>query len=454
MNGSEIKLKKKLNKKCFYHKEQEDISDRIIVAMSALIGLFLISKTVFAERLYSDRRYDMIDNLLFKHFKAIGDIKSVIAGASNIEDALRECVHIIRDVSNAETAVIWYYDKNGDKTLHPIFAQGEHTFIEGTVCPGEGIVGKVFAESTSAFLPDGQENDNIRSLICVPLENSYETLGCIQFINRRDGSSFTQEDADVCEIMAMLAATAIDENGLDIGVIEQKPVILSLRGVIKDFKNGDTVTRVLRGVDLDVYESELLVILGESGCGKSTMLNIIGGMDQLTEGEFRFNGEDYSHASEKVLTEYRRNNIGFIFQSYNLMPNLTAIQNLRFIAELKKDSDDPERMLDWVGLSSRRNNYPSQMSGGQQQRVSIARALVKKPKLILADEPTAALDYATGIEVLSIIEKVASTGTSILMVTHNEEITKMANRVIRMRGGIIEEVFVNRHPLKATDLVW
>ncbi len=396
----------------------------------------------------------MIDKSLFRHFKAIGDIKSAISGATNVEDALRECVHIIRGVSNAETAVIWYYDKNGDEKLHPIFAQGEHTFIENALSPGEGIVGKVFAESTAVFLPDGIAEENIHSLICVPLENSYETLGCVQFINRKDGERFTEDDANVCEIMAMLAATAIDESGLDVGVIERKNVILSLRGVVKDFKNGDTVTRVLRGVDLDVYEGELLVILGESGCGKSTMLNIIGGMDKLTEGEFRFYGEDYSNAPEKVLTEYRRNNIGFIFQSYNLMPNLTAIQNIRFIAELKKDSDDPEKMLELVGLSARRNNYPSQMSGGQQQRVSIARALVKKPKLILADEPTAALDYATGIEVLSIIEKVAATGTSILMVTHNEEITKMANRVIRMRGGIIEEVYVNRHPLKATELVW
>ena len=154
------------------------------------------------------------------------------------------------------------------------------------------------------------------------------------------------------------------------------------------------------------------------------------------------------------MTEYRCDHIGFIFQSYNLMPNLTAIQNLRFIAELRNDSDDPERVLEWVGLTSRRNNYPSQMSGGQQQWVSIARALVKQPSLILADEPTATLDYATSIEVLSIIEKVAATETSILMVTHNEEITKMANRVIRMSGGVIDEVLVNRNPLKAAELVW
>ena len=182
----------------------------------------------------------MIDKSLFRHFKAIGDIKKAIAGATNVEDALRECVHIIRDVSNAETAVIWYFDKNGDKKLHPIFAQGEHTFIENLLSPGEGIVGKAFNDRAAVFLPDGIAEENIRSMICVPLENSYETLGCVQFINRKDGSRFTEDDADVCEIMAMLAATAIDESGLDVGVIEQKNVILSLRGVVKDFKNGDT----------------------------------------------------------------------------------------------------------------------------------------------------------------------------------------------------------------------
>lgn len=396
----------------------------------------------------------MIEKTLFKYFKAIGDIKSAISGAADLEEALRQCVQIIRDVSGAETAIIWYYDKNGDKMLHPIYAKGAHTFIEKNVAPGEGTVGKTFLYSEAQFSPDGKTKDSETKEICVPLSNSFETIGCIQFTGKLDGSGYTDNDADICEIMAMLAATAIDESGLDVGISEPKPVILSLRGVTKEFENGDTVTKVLKGVDLDVYEGELLVVLGESGCGKSTMLNIVGGMDMLTDGKFTFRETDFSSAPEKLLTEYRREHIGFIFQSYNLMPNLTAIQNLRFIAELKKNSDDPHKMLELVGLTTRANNYPSQMSGGQQQRVSIARALVKRPELILADEPTAALDYTTGIEVLSIIEKVAATGTSVMMVTHNEEITKMANRVIRMRGGVVDEVMVNRHPLKATDLVW
>ena len=407
----------------------------------------------------------MAESVMMKHFRAIGDIKTAIAQAENLEEALETCVQIIRSVTRAEHAVVWYYDREGDKKLHPAYSLGPNILAPAAIAPGEGVVGRVFEEDSPVCLLDykaenadqaqaGFQDADIKSMLCVPLDSGYGILGCIQFVNKSDGTLFSQEDADLSEIMAMLAAIAIDENGLDLGVCAPKPVIITLRGVTKTFKNGDTATRVLRGVDLDVYEGELLVILGESGCGKSTLLNIIGGMDQLTGGSFTFMGQDYSKASEKQLTKYRREYIGFIFQAYNLMPNLTARQNLKFIAELKKDSEDCDRMLELVGLTERRNNYPSQMSGGQQQRVSIARALVKRPKLILADEPTAALDYATSIEVLTVIEQVAAAGTSILMVTHNEEITKMANRVVRMRGGVIDEIKLNRHPVKAAELVW
>ena len=252
----------------------------------------------------------------------------------------------------------------------------------------------------------------------------------------------------------MLAAIAIDDKGLNLGFTEEKKVIISLRGVTKTFGSGETQIQILKGVNLDVREGEFLVILGESGCGKSTMLNIIGGMDQLTTGTFLFNGEDYSHADDNQLTMYRRNSVGFIFQAYNLMPTLTAEENLNFIGELCENPMDAQQALDSVGLLGRKDNYPSQMSGGQQQRVSIARALMKKPRVILADEPTAALDYETSIEVLTVLEEVIKAGTTMLMVTHNEEIAKMANRVIRMKGGVVAEVIVNRHPASAKELVW
>ena len=241
---------------------------------------------------------------------------------------------------------------------------------------------------------------------------------------------------------------------MNLGFAEEKKSIISLRNVTKTFGMGENELQVLKGVNLDIREGEFLVILGESGCGKSTMLNIIGGMDQLSTGTFLFDGKDYSKADEKTLTEYRRHSVGFIFQAYNLMPTLTAEENLDFIGELCEKPMNAAEALECVGLAQRKDNYPAQMSGGQQQRVSIARALVKKPRIILADEPTAALDYETSIEVLTVLEDVIKSGTTLVMVTHNEEIAKMANRVIRMKGGVVAEVIVNRHPASAKELVW
>ena len=255
-------------------------------------------------------------------------------------------------------------------------------------------------------------------------------------------------------IMAMMAAIALGENESIAEPWEPGEVVMRLRDITREFQNGDIITKVLKGVNLDVYEGEFLVLLGESGCGKSTLLNIIGGMDSATSGEFSYLGKDLSSATQEELTEFRRDNVGFIFQSYNLMPNLTALQNLKLIAELVDDPMDADEALEVVGLDDRKRNYPSQMSGGQQQRVSIARALVKNPKVILADEPTAALDYATSVEVLQVMEEVVKSGTTMVMVTHNEEITRMADRVVRMRDGRMYEVTINRHPAHATDLVW
>ena len=234
----------------------------------------------------------------------------------------------------------------------------------------------------------------------------------------------------------------------------EQQAIITVKDLRTYFYSDKRCNKVLNGVSFELYKGRTLCVVGESGCGKSTILNIIGGMDKLTGGSFLFDGVDYSNADEKTLTMYRRHSVGFIFQAYNLMPTLTAKENLEFIGELCEDPMDAEDALERVGLLGRKDNYPSQMSGGQQQRVSIARALMKKPRLILADEPTAALDYETSIEVLTVLEDVIKAGTTMLMVTHNEEIAKMANRVIRMKGGVVAEVIVNRHPAAAKELVW
>ncbi|MBQ9272190.1 MAG: ABC transporter ATP-binding protein [Mogibacterium sp.] len=219
--------------------------------------------------------------------------------------------------------------------------------------------------------------------------------------------------------------------------------------------SGEEIRRILKGVDLDVFPGELVVVLGESGCGKSTLLNIIGGMDLMTEGSLLVEGKDMSRPTEYELTEYRREYIGFIFQAYNLMPNLSAYENIEFIGEISDDPMDSMEALKMVGLGDKADSMPSALSGGQMQRVSIARALVKNPKIILADEPTAALDYDTSIKVLKVIEDIVRTrSTTVLMVTHNPEIAKMANRVVKLRDGKISSIRVNLHPLHAMDLVW
>ena len=244
-------------------------------------------------------------------------------------------------------------------------------------------------------------------------------------------------------------------NGTLAAADDQKKVIVSLRGVTKEYPSGESVIKVLKGIDLDIYEHEFLVILGESGCGKSTMMNIIGGMDFLTDGSIVVEGRDISHPDEKELTQYRRDYVGFVFQSYNLMPNLTAKENVEFIAEISQNPISADEAIEKVGLSERASNYPSQMSGGQQQRVSIARALVKNPTLILADEPTAALDFATSQEVLSVIEDVVrNQGKTVVMITHNDEIGKMADRVVRLKDGKVSAIRVNLHPLSAKELLW
>ena len=407
----------------------------------------------------------MIENAMLGYFKAIGSLQSVISNASTLDEALRDGLKTIVDNSTAEGAVLWYVDKEGDGNLHPYYWIGPIDLTSKLHAPGEGSVGRVFeTQKAERFLdfqanPDEQtvadfEGMSIGSMVCVPFSNTDEELGAIQFVNGSDAAQFTEEGADVMEIMAMMAAIAISENEALAEPWQPGEIVMSLRDITREFQNGDIVTKVLKGVNLDVYEGEFLVLLGESGCGKSTLLNIIGGMDRATSGSFTYLDKDLSQASQKELTEFRRDNVGFIFQSYNLMPNLTALQNLKLIAELVDDPMDADEALEIVGLEERKRNYPSQMSGGQQQRVSIARALVKNPKIILADEPTAALDYATSIEVLQVMEKVIESGTTMVMVTHNEEITRMADRIVRMRGGRMHEVTINRHPAHATDLVW
>ena len=211
----------------------------------------------------------------------------------------------------------------------------------------------------------------------------------------------------------------------------------------------------LRGIDLDLPEGEFMVLLGPSGSGKSTFLNILGGLDQPTSGQILFRGEDLSGYTERQLTAYRREAVGFVFQIYNLMPSLTALENVALAAEIARDPLDPAEALDLVGLGHRRGHFPAELSGGEQQRVAVARAIAKRPDVLLCDEPTGALDSRTGIVVLEAIARARRTlGTTTVLITHNASIGGMADRVVHFADGRIAGMRVNDTPLAPAELTW
>ena len=398
--------------------------------------------------------------------KATWQIMEQLLEVDKLENALSGSLEIIVKTLNSEAGAIWLLDPKTDR-LSPVFHIGPADISNITVENGLGIEGIVTKTGKSMIIEDAAHDprfdgsifdDNgliTKTTICVPLNNLYDVIGCVQIVNKIDDSLYDEDELQLCERMAALAAITIEEKGLLVDLGEEKEVLAVLKDVIKEFPSGDGVSRVLKGINLDIYKNEFVVVLGESGCGKSTMMNIIGGMDFLTDGKLIIEGKDFSHPSDADMTMFRRKYVGFVFQSYNLMPNLTALENVQFVAELVDDPMPAEEAIEKVGLKDRSNNYPGQLSGGQQQRVSIARAIVKKPKLILADEPTAALDYTTSIEVLKVIEDIVKTnGTTVMMVTHNPEIAKMADRVVKVRNGRIASIKKNMRPLHAEELVW
>lgn len=231
--------------------------------------------------------------------------------------------------------------------------------------------------------------------------------------------------------------------------------VFRLVDVSKTYRMGEIEVKALKGAGFDIKKGELVVVLGPSGSGKSTLLNILGGMDTATEGKVVFKGNDISLYDEKELTAYRRNNIGFIFQFYNLMPNLTARENVELATELSSSPESIEDVLERIGLKDRMNHFPSQMSGGEQQRVAIARAVAKNPDVLLCDEPTGALDFSTGKLVLRLLRDInRETGKTIVIITHNQPIAGMAERVIKMRSGEVVDNYLNHAPVDPEMIEW
>ena len=230
---------------------------------------------------------------------------------------------------------------------------------------------------------------------------------------------------------------------------------LKLTGVGKEYRTGSVVVEALKDVSFELEDGDFAVVLGSSGAGKTTLLNLLGGMDSATEGEIILDGKAITSLNKKGLTEYRRNDIGFVFQFYNLMPNLTALENVEIAVEICKDHLDPVEVLKEVGLEDRLRNFPAQLSGGEQQRVSIARAMAKNPKLLLCDEPTGALDYATGKKILKLLHDVSKQRKRlVIVVTHNSAIKDMADKVIYIKSGKIEKIEINPNPLPIEEIEW
>jgi len=236
---------------------------------------------------------------------------------------------------------------------------------------------------------------------------------------------------------------------------ENNGYLMRLTDVHRTFTMGEVEVRVLRGVDLDIYAGELLIVLGESGSGKSTLMNMIGGIDQPTSGTIIFEDQDITQLEDYELTLFRRDNIGFVFQFYNLVPTLTAKENVASATEIADNPMDPEEALGLVGLADRVGHFPSQLSGGQQQRVAIARALAKQPKLMLCDEPTGALDHETSLRVLELLQDInRKTGTTVVMITHAPPVAQMANRSAIIADGRMKDVKRIDNPRTPRELIW
>ena len=230
---------------------------------------------------------------------------------------------------------------------------------------------------------------------------------------------------------------------------------VSLENVKKIYKMGEVEIMAAAGIDFQIERGEFAVVVGPSGAGKTTVLNILGGMDTATSGKVMVDGEDIARYSQRQLTTYRRDDIGFVFQFYNLIPNLTALENVELALQICKDPMDAAEVLREVGLGERLDNFPAQLSGGEQQRVSIARALAKNPKLLLCDEPTGALDYNTGKSILKLLQDTCrEKGMTVILITHNQAIAPMADRVIKIKNGKVSDVVINEHPVSVETIEW
>lgn len=411
---------------------------------------------------------ETIKSNLTQNMETIWRVTDLLQKSQNLQETFDIAMTQIIYETKAESGTLWICDENRE-SITPVILHGPN--VKGMknlkLKYGEGIAGSVVKTGKRVIIQDVKNEsgwakrfDNAtgyetRTMLCVPLFANDSCIGTIQLVNRRDGGLFHENDLELCEAIADLFRIAIERKGFYLKDLKIKETLISLENITKNYSMGEIVVEALKEVSIDVYEGELLVILGASGSGKSTLLNLIGGMDQPTSGTITINNRNLSNAGDRELTDYRKHDIGFVFQFYNLIPDLTAGENISIAAELVDSSRDVDEVLEEVGLLHKKNNFPSQMSGGEQQRVSIARALVKRPRILLCDEPTGALDYESGKMIICLLEKIARKfdGT-VIIVTHNANFGAIADRVIKMRSGRIVEITTNANPTPAERIEW
>lgn len=403
----------------------------------------------------------------FQALQGIWNITDQLQQSNSLEELLNISLDTISKELGAESSTIWLVGEK-EEQIFPYVSAGPNVsqFKYMKLNMGEGLAGWVIFNRTAQIIEDVKTDSRwasrfdqstgyqTRDILCVPIETEKSCVGCIQLLNKQEGR-FDSEDLEKCSNLATMVGLAIHKKGLLRKELKPKEVLLQLEKVSKHYQMGEVLVEALKEVSLEVYKGELLVILGTSGSGKSTLLNLIGGMDIPTKGDILVNKVNLAKAKEKGLTEHRRHEIGFVFQFYNLIPDLTVYENVMVSAELSKKPLSISNALEQVHMESKKKNFPSQLSGGEQQRVAIARALVKNPSILLCDEPTGALDNENGRLVIALLEKIArEENNTVIIVTHNNAFAPMADRVVRMKNGKIVEVLHNTDPIPSERLDW
>jgi putative ABC transport system ATP-binding protein len=395
-------------------------------------------------------------------------ILELLNKSKHVADTIRIFLQELSAESGVEAGSVWLLDDQDHINLYAACGDNCGGLQEIVLQRGQGICGQCI-ETNEVILVEDVSKDkrwfrkadektgfHTQSILAIPISSAQAScFGCLQLLNKTKGK-FEPEDIELAKIMAMLLAKWFHESGVVIPTLKKKEVLLEGKNLRKTYGQGDAAVHALNNVSFKIHRGELTVILGSSGSGKSTLLNMIGGMATPDEGEIIFaNKGNICAFNKRQQTDYRKDCVGFIFQFYNLIPELNVEENISLAADMAVNPRPIQEVIDMMGIGHRTKHYPSQMSGGEQQRVSIARALVKNADFLLGDEPTGALDFNTGRQLLIEIERlVREFGQTVVIVTHTVSIASIADRILKMRSGKIVEEIVNPHPTAAADVEW